>query len=119
MATREGNWNAKFVWTDEAVEELHWIKDNMRMYIRGNLRQEEHTDKTYEKTETAAARKEVRLEQWDTVLTWDTYGETSVGPSRPTAEAVGNRRPLASPVSAPTGGASDASGCSDASYTAS
>jgi hypothetical protein len=29
MARRDGNWNAKFVWTDEAVEKLQWIKDNM------------------------------------------------------------------------------------------
>jgi hypothetical protein len=47
MATRDGNWSARFVWTEEAVEELQWIKDNMRMYNGRNLMQEECTDKIY------------------------------------------------------------------------
>jgi hypothetical protein len=59
MATRGGNWSARFVWTDEAVEEFQWIKDNMRTYNGRNLRQEERTDKICKQAETAAARKEV------------------------------------------------------------
>ncbi len=65
MATQEGNWNARFVWTEEAVEELQWIKENLKRYNGRNLRQEECTDKIYKQTETAAARNEARVNRWE------------------------------------------------------